>query len=295
MPELFAPGIIGTGMYTRDIAMPPSGDEILFCISLGNYSYTAILHVWQDEGIWKGPELVPFSSGAKIFDFEPSFSPDGSRLYFPSTRADGDEEPGDQDIWYTDRTDNGWSEPVNPGEPLNTDGGEFFPSLTRDGYLYFTHSDKGSNLNEIFRSRINGDSFGKPERLPEQVNCGTNRFNVFVSPDHSFAIIPALGMEDAYDQVDYYISFRNKEDRWSTPINMGPAINKDNTRGWSAYLSPDGKYLFFMSNRSEEIPDEEWNYARLKQLYNEPGNGNSDIYWMSAGFIEDLRAKATFE
>lgn len=294
VPELFAPGIIGTGMFTRDIAIPPSGNEILFCIGIGNYSYAAIVHVWQEDGAWKGPEMVPFSSGAAIFDFEPAFSPDGNRLYFLSSRADGDEEPGDQDIWYVDRTGDGWSEPVNPGAPLNTEGGEFFPSVTRDGFLYFTHNEKGSGLNEIFRSRIDGDVFGEPERLPDQVNCGTNRFNVFVSPNHSCAIIPAVGMEDAFDQVDYYISFRNEDDRWSEPINMGPAINKDNTQGWSPYVSPDGKYFFFMSNRSKEVPDEEWNYETLKNLYNEPQNGNSDIYWMSAGCIDSLKKKTVF-
>ena len=42
------------------------------------------------------------------------------------------------------------------------------------------------------------------ELLPEQVNCGANRFNAFVSPDESFVIVPAAGMEDAYDGVDYY-------------------------------------------------------------------------------------------
>jgi len=40
---IFAPGIVGTGMYTRDIAISPSGDELYYGVSLGGYTYTTIL------------------------------------------------------------------------------------------------------------------------------------------------------------------------------------------------------------------------------------------------------------
>lgn len=343
LPELFAPGIIGTGMFTRDIAMPPSMDEIFYCVGIGNYTYSTILYTKMEGNTWTKPAVVPFATSGKVFDFEPAFSPDGNRLYFLSARADlqagsgtsqkleaqrehaaneeqgeqvakqeqatneeqGEqvahqeqeavEEPGDQDIWYVDRTSTGWGEPVNPGAPLNSDGGEFFPSVTRDSFLYFTHNDKGSGLNQIFRSRIYADRFGSPELLPEEVNCGTNRFNAFIAPDHTYAIVPAVGMEDAYDQVDYYITFRNASDQWSRPINLGPTINKDNTRGWSPYVSPDGKYFFFMANWSEEVPAAELTWEKLLDLHNSPRNGNSDIYWIKADFISALRIQAIFD
>ena len=35
---VFAPGIVGTGLYTRDIAISPSGDEIYYGVSLGGYT-----------------------------------------------------------------------------------------------------------------------------------------------------------------------------------------------------------------------------------------------------------------
>ena len=295
VPELFAPGIIGTGMFTRDIAMPPTLDELYYCVGIGNYNYSTILFTKLENGHWTRPEAVPFATSAKIFDFEPAFSPDGQRLYFLSSRPDGDEEPGDQDIWYVDRTEDGWGTPVNPGAPLNSDGGEFFPSVTRDSFLYFTHNDKGNMLNEIFRSRIYPDSIGTPELLPDQVNCGTNRFNAFVSPDHTYAIIPAMGVEGAFDQVDYFISFRNENDRWSEPINLGASVNKDNTRGWSPYVSPDGNYFFFMANWSDDVPADSLSYDKMLELHNSPRNGNSDIYWMKADFIQELRNKALFE
>jgi hypothetical protein len=295
VPRLFAPGVVSTGMFTRDVAISPDGKEIFFCVALGNYTYSTILYTRQVNGSWSQPEIVPFSGGPGVTDLEPAFSADGSRLYFLSSRPDGEEDPGDQDIWYVSRTETGWSHPMNLGEPVNTDGGEFFPSLTRDGTLYFTRNKKGSGLNQIYRSRWENGAFQEPELLPEQVNCGSNRFNAFIAPDESYLIVPAVGMPDAYDGVDYYLVFRNKEDQWSEPVNMGKHINLDNARGWSPYVSPDGNYFFFMATRTREMEEADWNFEKLKELYNSPGNGNADIYWVDAGFVKTLKQKALID
>lgn len=295
MPLVFAPGIVSTGMFTRDMAITPDGKEIYFCVAIGNYTYSTILYTREVDGRWMEPEIVPFSGGPGVMDFEPALSADGSKLFFLSTRPDGDEPAGDQDIWYVERTGNGWGVPHNLGEPVNTDGGEFFPSLTRDGTLYFTRNAKGSGLNQIFRSKWENGAFQEPELLPEQVNCGTNRFNAFVSPDESYMIVPAMGMQDTYDGVDYYVVFRDMNDNWSAPVNMGKQVNHDNARGWSPYVSPDGKYFFFMATRTNEIEQSDWNYQNLKALNDSPGNGNADIYWVDADFVRILREKSWIE
>jgi hypothetical protein len=294
LPELFAPGIVSTGMFTRDVAIGPDGKEIFFCVAIGNYTYSTILFTREVDGTWMAPEIVPFSGGPGVMDFEPSLSADGSKLFFLSNRPDGNEPVGDQDIWVVDKGPEGWGEPRNLGMPVNTDGGEFFPSLTEQGTLYFSRNAPGSGLNQIYRSRWSEGAFQEPELLPEAVNCGTNRFNAFVAPDESYIIVPAVGMADAYDGVDYYIVFRNSEDQWSEPINMGALVNQDNARGWSPYVSPDGAYFFFMATRTNEIEVADWNYEKLLDLYRSPGNGNADIYWTDAEFIEALRSRATF-
>lgn len=295
VPELFAPGVVSTGMFTRDVAISPDGKEIYFCVAIGNYTYSTILFTREVNGEWLPPEIVPFSGGPGILDFEPAFSADGSRLYFLSTRPDGEEEPGDQDIWMVERDERGkWGIPQNLGEPVNTDGGEFFPSLTSDGTLYFTRNARGSALNQIYRSRWKDSIYLEPELLPARVNCGTNRFNAFVAPDESYMIVPAVGMPDAYDGADYYIVFRDENDRWSEPVNMGAMVNQDNARGWSPYVSPDGTAFFFMATRTGEIEESDWNYENLKQLNDSPNNGNADIYWVNTGFFRILKEKSHF-
>lgn len=40
--QVFAPGIVNTPLYTRDLAMTPDGKEIYFGVAAGGYRYTSI-------------------------------------------------------------------------------------------------------------------------------------------------------------------------------------------------------------------------------------------------------------
>jgi hypothetical protein len=290
-PELFAPGIVSTGMFTRDIAMTPDGNEIYFCVAIGGYAFSTILYTKQVNGQWTHPEVVPHMEDPDYMNFEPCISPDGQRFFFLSNRPDStDNGTGDQDIWGMDRLDGGWSEPYNLGLPINTDQAEFYPSVTGDGTMYFTRKDQDSPIHNIYRSRLKNGKYTEPEKLPDQVNCGLNRYNAFIAQDESFIIVPAVGMPDSYGGTDYYIVFRNEEDQWSDPVNMGEQVNTRASGEHSAYVTSDGKYLFFMSTRL--MPDDKkpvrLTYKTLITLYNQPQNGNSDIYWMKADFINEL-------
>ena len=124
---------------------------------------------------------------------------------------------------------------------------------------------------------------------------GKARYNALIAPDESFIIVPAFGMPDSYGGTDYYIVFRDSSDRWSKPINMGPKVNSDNPKEWSASLSPEGKYLFFMSARMGKDYLNELTAESINRFHNSPQNGNTDIYWISTSVIEELRKKAVFE
>ncbi|MBD3868792.1 MAG: PD40 domain-containing protein [Acidobacteria bacterium] len=162
-PVLFAPGIISTGMYERDVAM-----------------------VRQQDGVWTEPEIASFSQDPAVFDFEPFITADGSKMYFLSTRAPEGQDPkpgwGHQNIWVMDREGDTWSEAREVGPPVNSDEGEFYPSLTTDGTLYFTRGlADGRSL--VFRSPMVGGVYAEPEQLPEEVNSVDMQFNAFIAPD----------------------------------------------------------------------------------------------------------------
>jgi hypothetical protein len=290
-PEIFAPGIVSTGLATRDITMSPDGHELYFAVTLGNR--TMIMESHQEDGVWTEPRVAPFSG--RYLDIEPAISPDGQRFFFLSTRPqEGQEEKSGwvyQDIWVMDRDGETWGEPYNLGPPVNSDAPEYFPAVTVGGTLYFTR-EREDRVSETWRSRLVDGAYAEPEILGPEVNCGSNRFNVFVAPDESFAIVPSVGREDSLGGADYYVVFRSEDDTWSEPINLGPAINQPEGREWSASLSPDGKYLFFMSSRAygeTSVPLTSTSITGLLELSAQPGWGSSDIWWVSAQVIEQLR------
>ena len=300
-PELFAPDLVSTGMHTRDVTISPEGNEIYFSVQAG--PVTTILGSRRVDGIWTQPQVADFAADPAVGNIEPHISPDGSRFFFVSNRLPDGSPPAEADrggwvradIWMMMRSGDTWGAPVNLGPPVNTEGPEYFPSSTASGTLYFTREEEGTGRNLIFRSRraANGEGYEEPELLPEQVNSAT-QFNAFVAPDESYLILGVFGREDSEGGTDYYVVFRNADDTWSEPVNLGPSVNQARGQEWSPYVSPDGRYFFFMSTRQPypvDAPDRltrEW----LLDFHQGPESGNPAIYWMDAGFIEDLRPAA---
>ena len=287
--EIFAPGIVSTALYTRDITFTPDGQEIYFCISA--LGYNLIYMTRQREGVWTEPEPASFITDEAAFYYEPHIAPDGKTLFFLSNMTGEAGVKATQDIWAVNRQGDDWGEPYNLGPPVNTDGEEFYPSTTLDGTLYFTRAEKGSRIHNIYRSRKVGGSYQEAEKLGPEVNCGSNRYNAFVDPQERFIIVPALGMKDSHGGTDYYISFRDSSDSWSDPVNMGVQINSDNNHEYSASLSPDGAYLFFMSGKV--LNPVSSNYTDLVVAFQGLWNGNSNIYWVQSDFIWGLKDKSS--
>lgn len=296
-PALFAPGVVSTGMYTRDVAMAPDGHEIYFGVLLGRFS--AILETRLVDGAWTEPQVAPFSRDARFFNLEPAISPDGKRFMFLSSRVDAGREPTAaevrtwtyQDIWVMDRAGDGWGEPYNLGPPVNTGGAEFFPSLTRDGTLYFTRGSDDGRESTIWRSRLVDGRYQEPEKLGPQVNSTASQFNAFIAPDESYLILSTAGRPDTRGGSDYYVVFRTSDDRWSDPINLGDKVNTRADAEFSPHVSPDGKFFFVMSPRP--LPDADippvLSLDWLRRFRSQAGSGNPAIYWMDASFIEQLR------
>ncbi len=292
--SLFAPGIISTGMNERDFAISPDGNEIFFCREAGNFKYVTIFYSRRSDDVWSTPEVWEFCTNPAYKYIEPHLSPDGQKLYFISTMPADSASTGTEDIWVCTKTGGKWMQPRNLGAPVNTTSKEFFPSVTSDGTIYYTHLDTVTNEEFIYRSKLVNGVYQDPEKLSANVNIGRARYNAFVSVDESYIIIPAYGMPGSYGATDYYISFRDTLDNWSQPVNMGPGINSTYPGEWSASVSADGKYIFFMSDRMGSMRPGMLSRDSLQQFHNSPQNGNSDIYWISSAIIDELRDKAKF-
>ena len=114
------------------------------------------------------------------------------------------------------------------------------------------------------------------------------QFNAFVAPDESYIVVSVFGRKDTLGSTDYYVVFRGSDDTWSQPLNLGEAINTAKGEEYSPYVSPDGKYFFFMSPRKRSdlfAPGETLTWEKLRRLHDLPGHGNPVIWWVEAGFL----------
>lgn len=287
-PELFAPDIVSTGLNERDAAFSPDGKEFYYTI-MTPMRTGVIMMMRQKENRWSQPDVASFSGSYS--DLEPCLSPHGTRLFFVSNRplVEGG-PPKDYDIWYVDRTDSGWTEPRNLGAPVNTDRNEFYPSVTSGGTLYFTGTFNGSE--DIFFARPIDGSYSEPERLSQAVNSVHYEFNALIAPDESFLIFSSIGREGGFGGGDMYVSFRQADGSWSEARNLGPSVNSRSI-DYCPGLSPDGKYIFFTSNRVAGDIDSTrlTSLDDVRRLYDGYQNGTGDIYWVKREIIERFRPR----
>ena len=123
-PELFEPGVVSTGLDELNAVFSPDGQELYYSINTPRNGLGVIVVSRRRSNGWSSPEVVPFSG--RYSEYDPYFSPDGSRLFFISNRpTDPSGEDSDWNIWAVDRRGSEWSEPVNLGAPVNTDGNEY--------------------------------------------------------------------------------------------------------------------------------------------------------------------------
>ncbi|HSG27379.1 MAG TPA: hypothetical protein VLA34_02775 [Candidatus Krumholzibacterium sp.] len=292
-PELFAPGIVSNGLYNRDCIANADGTEMFIGLMRGEI--VTVLWTRLKEGRWTSLEMVPFSVGADYAVFEPALSPDGNTLYFLTNKAAPGQEPrpgwGNQNIFASDRSGDGWGEPYPAPGPITSADNDYYPSFTSDGTIYYTHHRRGEP-GAIWRSRLVDGRYAEPEKLGPEVNCGRDSYNAFIAFDESYIIVCANGRDDLIGEADYYIVFRSEEDVWTGPVNMGEPINLPGTSASSSFVSRDGRYLFFSSDRRDDarnIPGGKLTAEVLKKLYKSPQNGFADIYWVDAAVIESLR------
>lgn len=285
-PRMFAPGEISTGQNERDFAISPDGTEIYYSL-VGLQKSVIVVRQYQN-GQWQAPAIASFSGGS--YDIEPAFSPDGSKLYFASRRSI---EPGgpdkDFDIWFVEKlSDGSWSAPLNPGEPLNSGGHEYYPSIAKTGTVYYTLrlEEGGLGGEDIVFSRLENGRFLPPQALDSAVNSATDEYNAFVDPDEQFIIFGSWQREGSQGGGDLYISRKDASGKWQPAVNLGDSINSPRL-DYCPYVSPDGRWFFFTSEIVRPVDPAAGNptYSQFIEQLNSPGNGRGDIYWMKFSAI----------
>ena len=259
-PEIFAPGIISTDKVELNAVFSTDGNEFYFTRK-DTSGLFKIMQMKQVNNRWAYPQTAPFSGIYEEAD--PFISPDGKLFFYISKKPEEGFGPP-HDILIMFKTGSGWSEPSNPGLPLNTEYNEIYPSISSKGTLYFNSNRPGGfGKRDIYRSTYKGGKFSLPKIVGKPISSEYNEGDILIAPDESYLIFVSADRPDSYGSGDLYICFRTDRNIWSEPINMGDSINSEGY-DYSPIVTHDGKYFFFTK-------------------YN-------DIYWVDAKIIDIIKS-----
>ena len=259
-PQIFALGIVSTRERSHSsLAISPDGQEIYW-----STDWQKMLCMVKENGRWMPPRIPSFYS--RFGDTDPVFSRDGLKLYFLSQRPLKEGGKKDKEnIWYVERIGNGWSEAKPFSGVVNSMRLHWLISFANNNNIYFGSSEAGGEGgSDIYLSKsIDGD-YTKPINLGKAINTGLEEFSPYVSPGESYLLFTRQGPGGSREG-DLFISFKKRDGSWTDAVSLGKEINSEEG-DYCPTVSPDGKFLFFVSIR----------------------NGNQDIYWVSSHILEKL-------
>jgi hypothetical protein len=247
-PEIFAPGIISLkDFHDFKGSFSPDGKEYYFCRHKLPEIAPALFYTKIKKGVWTEPAPLKITKGNRTF--HPCVTHDNQWLLFYWQFKGEKSKPSG--YYASARTDTGWSAPRFAGQVryLTTDNsGTFYGNE-----LILGSSPKFYLTKVIFNNGI----FTHFERLDIKAHYG-KQTHPCIAPDGSYLIF------DIQDKnTNLFVSLKNNTGKWGRVIDLTRHGLPPGAR--SAYISPDGKYLFY--------------------------GLNGDIWWVDIKVIKNLRPK----
>ena len=156
------------------------------------------LMVSKKEGdSWTAPVVLSFVE-EKINYGHPSLSDDGSTLYFSCNHPDG---WGGYDIYYVERSPEGWDLPRLMGRTINSDGDEKFPFIDQDTLYFASDYHTGLGGLDVFKTfKVDKENWSSLYNLKPPINSGADDFGLII--DHR------AQLEEGILQAGYFTSSR---------------------------------------------------------------------------------------
>ncbi len=258
-PVLFAPGIVSNGRNHSSIAIVPDGKEIYWSGIEDKIWFTKM-----KNKTWTKPEMVSFCKGDSYRYDNPFVTTDGKKMFFTSFRPVAVSQ-NKETIWYAEKTQSGWSDPKPISSEVNEIPLHWSFSVSDSGTLYFQFQDASGKseggIGDIYYSKLVNNKYKRPVSIGSAINTPATETCPYIAPDESYIVFTRFDFTNVKN-TGIFISYRDKFGKW-LPAVMAEGGTKEKG-GLSPRISPDGKYLFYV---------------------------NGGMYWMPAGFIEELRPK----
>lgn len=247
---LWLPDLVSTANSEVRITFSPDGKRMLWGAIgwSGGQGGWDIFESRRGSNGWSKPLPVSFNSLAN--DFDPSFAPDGSGVYFFSNRAGG---IGKDDLYFAafDKRIGRYTAAVNLGPQINSPGDEWAPVVSPDGQQLMFASDGrgGKGKHDLFVARRSATQWVEPRNLA-LLNSPQEDFDAAFLDDGKSVIFSRGNLDGA---VVLYLA-RHSDGKLQAAQRLDEAVNSKEPGAWTfgPSISPhDPGALYFTSQRAE--------------------------------------------
>lgn len=254
--------------------VPARGWAQIDAVGIANFDQVELFkQALRKYGDFNIEDALTFSSkkesiGTRInsayIDTKPVISPDGRTLYFVRqehpNNFGGKNDP--QDIYISHLINGEWSLAENASYPLNDENANGVCSVSPDGHrLYVINDASRKDEPGISVSYKKGNSWSTP--TPLKIDDFYNKapyHDYFMSANEQYLLM-SIENKEGEGLQDLYVSFKNDDDNWSKPKNLGIRINTGASE-FSPYLAADNKTLYFASEGHEGFGEADIYYTK---------------------------------
>lgn len=192
----------------------------------------------------KSINITPFPKTINSKDgneYAIAVSADDKNIYFCG--RDRKDNIGGEDIFYSQKTKNGWADAKKISD-LNTAIGNEAPlNISVDGTKMILFKS-----GQLCESNKTADGWSEPEFFSGNINISDWQADAMITGDGKAMIFAAKKKtnRELKASINIYVSELNENGEWKTPIELGPAINTP-FDDRSPFLHPDMKTLYFCS------------------------------------------------
>ena len=244
--EVFAPDVLTFEPHDSPIILQNETSLIIGTMSDGMKFYELIDGNLSSSTNPFNFNILEICNGVDVYCNGMELSHSENRIYFLLWKN------GNEKFHFIEKEGNNWTSPKLLSDELDSIKTHWQFTVAKNENLYF--SSEG-----LMVSVYDGNTHLKPITLKMEDDSFIEGETPFIAPDESYLI---FSRDD-----DLYISYKRNNDSWTNPQNLGQDINSDQL-DLCPRISPNGKYLFFITRRDSPY------FA---------------IYWADASFIEELR------
>lgn len=177
-----------------------------------------------ENGTWKNIKAFLYNGSNYATGF-PCLSPDGNKLYFASTQPGGF---GGWDLYVSEWTSTGWSEPRNLGTPVNTPGNEVTPFF--DGVNLYFSSDwhKGFGGLDVFMASMDRTEYANVIHLGAGINSARDDYGFIYNATDNFGYLTSTRSGGRGNEDIWMVAKKTNE---SDLAAKAPASTRPSARG----------------------------------------------------------------